>query len=86
MRESLQYFHTTTGFPPDVLHDLLEGIVPVELSLCIQEMIRLKYFTLEYLNRKIVSFHYQHSDKIDKPQPISKNFAGKKTIGGNGNF
>lgn len=47
-------------------------------------MIRLKHFTLEGLNRKITSFPYQHSDKADKPQPISKNFAGKRTIGGNG--
>lgn len=84
LRESLQYFHTTTGFPPDILHDLFEGIVPVELALCIQEMIRLKYFTLIHLNRKILSFPYQHTDKTDKPKPISKNFAAKKTIGGNG--
>ena len=84
LREHLQYFHTTTGFPPDVLHDLFEGIVPVELALCIEQMIHLKYFTLEYLNRKIVSFPYQHTDKVDKPKPISKNFAGKRTIGGNG--
>lgn len=50
LTKSLQYFHTTTGFPPDVLHDLFEGTVPVELALCIQEMIQLKSFTLEYLN------------------------------------
>ncbi|XP_063063802.1 uncharacterized protein LOC134456364 [Engraulis encrasicolus] len=24
------------GFPPDLLHDLLEGVVPVELALCLQ--------------------------------------------------
>ncbi|XP_044194551.1 uncharacterized protein LOC122971866 isoform X1 [Thunnus albacares] len=47
-------------------------------------MIRLKYFTLEYLNTKIRSFPYQHSDRLDKPQPIPKNFAAKLSIGGNG--
>lgn len=62
LRQSLQHFHPITGFPPDVLHDLFEGIVPVELARCIQEMIRLKYFTLEDLNRKIMSFPYQHTD------------------------
>ena len=41
-RESLEHFHPITGFPPDLLHDLLEGIVPVELALCIRKMIRLK--------------------------------------------
>ncbi|KAK0151755.1 hypothetical protein N1851_006855 [Merluccius polli] len=77
LSQSLEYFHTVTGFPPDVLHDLFEGIVPVELALCIGEMIRCKYFTLEYLNRKIMSFPYQHTDKVDRSHPIPKTFAGK---------
>jgi len=82
LRQHLHHFHPITGFPPDVLHDLLKGLVPVELVLCIQEMISRKYFTLEYLNRKIASFSYQHTDKVDKPQPIPKTFTGKRTIGG----
>ena len=31
--ESLRYFHPITGFPPDTLQVLLEGILPVKLSL-----------------------------------------------------
>lgn len=31
--EKLTYFHATSRYPPDALHDLLEGIVPVEISL-----------------------------------------------------
>ncbi|KAF7641019.1 hypothetical protein LDENG_00299320, partial [Lucifuga dentata] len=84
LRQSLQYFHMVTGFPPDVLYDLFEGIVPVELALCFEAMINCKYFTLEYLNRKTVSFPYQHTDKVDRPQPIPKTFAVKRMIGGNG--
>lgn len=34
----LTYFHCITGFPPDLLHDLLEGIVPVELGLCLKSL------------------------------------------------
>lgn len=84
LKQKLQYFHPITGFPPDILHDLLEGIVPVELALCIQKMIRLKHFTLDYLNSKIESFPYQHTDKVDRPKPISKTYTTKMTIGGNG--
>lgn len=84
LSKRLQHFHPITGFPPDILHDLFEGIVPVELALCIGEMIRRKYFTLEYLNTKIQTFPYQHSDRVDKPQLIPKNFASKQSIGGNG--
>lgn len=83
LSRSLEHFHTVTGFPPDILHDVFEGVVPTEMALCIREMIRSKYFTLEYLNNKIVSFPYQHTDKVDRPQTISKTFAAKNTIGGN---
>lgn len=34
----LSYFHYITGFPPDFLHDLLEGIVPFELCLCLKKI------------------------------------------------
>lgn len=84
LSQHLEHFHTVTGFPPDALHDLFEGIVPVELALCIGEMIRRKYFTLEYLNERIVSFPYQHTDKLDKPHKIPQTFAVNKSIGGNG--
>lgn len=83
LRQHLEHFHTVTGFPPDVLHDLFEGIVPVELALCIGEMIRRKYFTLEYLNERILSFPYQRTDKLDKPHKMPQTFAVKKSIGGN---
>ena len=58
--------------------------MPVELALCIGEMIRRKYFTLEYLNERILSFPYQHTDKLDKPHKIPQTFTVKKSIGGNG--
>lgn len=29
--ERLAHFYVTSGYPPDVVHDLFEGIVPVEL-------------------------------------------------------
>lgn len=37
--DRLSYFDATSGYPPDALHDLLEGIVPLEisLSLCVYQ-------------------------------------------------
>lgn len=84
LSQNLEHFHTVTSFPPDILHDLFEGSVPVELALCIGLMIRRKYFSLEYLNDRIMSFPYQHTDKIDKPLKIPQTFTLKKSIGGNG--
>lgn len=81
---SLEHFHVVRGYPPDILHDLLEGIVPVELSLCISDLISKKYFTLETLNRTIKTFPYAFNDKTDQPQPIAHRFSTKGTKGGNG--
>lgn len=78
LSKNLEHFHTVTGFPPDVLHDLFEGIVPMELALCIGEMIRCKYFSLEYLNNRIMSFPCKYTDKDDKPHKISQTFTVKK--------
>lgn len=30
--QRLSHFHVTTGYPPDILRDLLEGIVPLEFQ------------------------------------------------------
>ena len=32
LSKHLAFFHPITGFPPDVWHDLFEGVIPVELS------------------------------------------------------
>ena len=84
LTENLEHFHCVTGYPPDILHDLLEGIVPTELCLCISDFIAKKYFTLDFLNQTIKSFAYSFTDKTDQPQQIAKNFTSKGTIGGNG--
>lgn len=80
----LTYFHSVTGFPLDFLHDLLEGIVPVELCLCLKTLIGKKYFTLEELITAIQHFPYTFSGKTKRPQAIPKTFRLKGTVGGDG--
>lgn len=36
---TLSHFHVVSGFPPDVAHDIFEGIVSVELAYCLSSMI-----------------------------------------------
>lgn len=33
LRKHLDFVHPVSGFPPDILHDLLEGAIPIELAL-----------------------------------------------------
>lgn len=80
------YFHTVTGFPPDFLHDLLEGIVPVELSFCPNKLITNKYFTLDELNSAIQNFPYLFSDKTNCPNRTPPSFRINGSFGGNENW
>lgn len=59
LSEKLTTFNVTCGFPPDVVHDLFEGIVPVEISLCLTVFSSKNCFTLDTLNKAIEDFPYK---------------------------
>ena len=81
--KALSYFHVLSGYPPDIAHDLFEGIVPVEISHCLTLLISKKYITLDDLNSSILHFPYKGTDKTNKPHPLPQNLSGRKSIGGN---
>lgn len=83
LTENLSHFDVTTGYPPDVLHDLLEGIVPVELAQCLGVLISKQYLSLDTLNKVILSFPYKGEDKTNRPHVLPQKLLSKKTIGGN---
>lgn len=60
-------FHVLTGLPPDAMHDVLEGMVPYELETVLNKLISKKYFTLKFLNQRILHFQYGKSDIVNKP-------------------
>lgn len=83
LAENLSFFKVTSGFPPDVAHDLLEGIVPVELAGCIEILLKKKYFTFDSLNKLIREFPFKWGDKTNRPHVLPLTFVRNKTIGGN---
>lgn len=83
LTEKLSHFHFVTGYPPDILHDLFEGIVPSELALCLSAFINSTYFTLSDLNDLIKKFPFRFADTVDRPQTIPENFGSRCSIGGN---
>lgn len=80
----LAHFHPAKGFPPDFLHDVLEGIVPVELSICLSDLNASKYLTLNDLNDRIASFPFQFLTKLTDLRHYKQTSQKKGTIGGNG--
>lgn len=81
--KNLSHFHAIFGYPPDLAHDVLEGIIPVELAHCLTVLISKKLFTLADLNNALLKFPYKWADKTNKPHVISQSFSSTKTVGGN---
>ncbi len=79
----LSHFNVLSAYPPDVLHDIFEGVVPVELAQCLALLISKKHFTLESLNKSILQFPYKWEDQKNKPHAIPFTFSRRNTIGGN---
>jgi hypothetical protein len=69
----LAHFHVCTpALPPCIGHDLFEGIIPSDLTLCIRHFVKIKkWFTYAFLNKKIISFKLFGSDARDKPAGIN---------------
>ena len=66
------FFHVVDGLPPDVLHDILEGLLQYEVKLLLGHLINEEHlFTLKQLNQQLESFDYGYHMSKDKPSPIS---------------
>lgn len=81
--KNLSHFHVIFGYPPDLAHDVFEGIIPVELAHCLTVLISKKFFTLADLNNAILKFPYKWEDKTNRPHVVSQTFSSTKTVGGN---
>lgn len=66
-----RYFHVVDGLDVDIMHDQLEGVLPLEIKLLLKKYINVdKRFTLDVLNDRISRFNYALVDTSNKPSPI----------------
>jgi hypothetical protein len=75
----LEAFHAVVGFPPDCMHDLLEGVVAQDLLAGIRILIKKSWFTLEQYNLSMKNLQYFSYEASDKPQDVPKK--GRKLSG-----
>lgn len=61
------------GLDLDIMHDQLEGVLPLEIKLLLQEYISVeKYLSLDILNRRIADFGYPLIDVSNKPSALKQ--------------
>ncbi|XP_029824988.2 uncharacterized protein LOC115310671 [Ixodes scapularis] len=65
-----QGFDPTQHLPPDVMHDVLEGVIPFALKHIIAYLIAQGFFSLRQLNECILRWDYDHCDVRNKPEPL----------------
>lgn len=72
---AIEHFHVANSqLPQDVMHVLLEGVIPLEMKLMLNVFIyKKKYFSLQFLNERIKSFPYGREESRSKaPKPIDR--------------
>ena len=70
----IKHFHVANfQMPQDVMHIILEGILPLETRLMLAGFIEDDFFTLEMLNDRIENFSYSRTEARNKPpKPFNK--------------
>lgn len=65
-------FSVTKAFPPDVMHDFLEGVVPHVIKLLVRSLHREKIVGVQNVCVALAGFTFGHNDSSSKPAPISE--------------
>lgn len=68
----LSFYHVTDNVAPDIMHNVLEDVVPFEVKLVLNSLIEPKHLTLDKPNYRITIFDNGFCDKSNKPSVISK--------------
>lgn len=68
----LQHFHVADmQLPQDIMHVMLEGVIPYEIKLMLTEFIsNEQYFSVDVLNDRMDCFRYSPEEIADKPNPL----------------
>lgn len=64
----LEYFHVTEGLVPDVMHDLLEGVVPLCVKFLLKHFVDMGIVHIHELNRRIECFKFGPMDVSGRPR------------------
>ena len=64
-----KYYHVVEGLASDIMHDLLEGVIPKVTKLVLALLVHEGHFSVNALNDKIRNFAFGATDLKNKPEP-----------------
>ena len=70
--ETVPNFSVAQNIPHDIMHDLLEGVVPYEMKLLLKHLVGAKYFSMSTLNDRLKRFDFGYSELSDVPSEIDE--------------
>lgn len=69
----VRYFDICKCIPHDIMHVLLEGIVPLEMKLFLHHAIDyMELFTINWLSEQIATMPLRGVEATDRPSPIDR--------------
>lgn len=77
----LNYFDVTRQFPPDLMHDFLEGVIPIVVCKVITALHQLKIVTLNDINSELDAFKIGKNDRGNIPQTLPQSVLKQKLTG-----
>ena len=75
--DKIPHFSVANNLPHDIMHDLFEGVVPLEIKLLLLNLINNKYFTISEFNARLRQFDFGYTEICDKPSELDDNFIKK---------
>jgi len=68
-----QYFNVVDGMAPDIMHDILEGVLPLTIMMLLKNCIcKRGLFRIDTFNSRLTSFCYGQIDAANKPTPFKE--------------
>lgn len=80
--QKLDYFQTCHAFPPDLMHDFLEGVVPRLLKFMLQDFHKDRLCSLTTFNEELDNFKFGAVDDLSRPVQQKKTILAEASLCG----
>ena len=81
MLSALSTFDPTLCLPPDCMHDILEGVVPLCISTVLEKLIESDVLSVETVNERLLRFQFRKGDRENVPPLLPGNFPRRTLLG-----